>query len=286
MNSTRIRVGGVPEHFNLPWHLAKDQTLFAQRGLAIDWTDFKGGTGAMCKALREDEVDIAIVLTEGIIADIAKGNPSKLVGAFITSPLQWGVHVADKSNFEQVKDLENKKAAISRFGSGSHLMAYVQADQQHWNLDQLDFEVIRNLEGGLKALTEVEADYFMWEKYTTKPYVDKGLLRRVGVCPTPWPSFMIAVRVEFLENHKELTNKLIKTIYQSNYAFIQNPDSCAHISERYNLPYKDVKQWFSETEWALTPDLSPEMLNEVQAKLLDLGIIEAKVELEDLVFEF
>ncbi|MGB0428515.1 MAG: ABC transporter substrate-binding protein, partial [Flavobacteriales bacterium] len=215
MDSTRIRVGGVPEHFNLPWHLAKDQTLFAQRGLAIDWTDFKGGTGAMCKALRENEIDIAIVLTEGIIADIARGNPSKLVGAFITSPLQWGVHVANHSNVEKLEDLEHKTAAISRFGSGSHLMAYVQADQQDWHLDQLNFEVVRNLDGGIKALTNAQADYFMWEKYTTKPYVDQGILRRVAVCPSPWPSFMIAVRTEFLDNHKKLTNRLIESIYQS-----------------------------------------------------------------------
>ena len=87
-----IRVGGVPEHFNLPWHLAIENKLFENSGIKIEWVEFKGGTGAMTKALRENEIDVCVVLTEGIIADIAKGNPSKIIGQYINTPLIWGVY--------------------------------------------------------------------------------------------------------------------------------------------------------------------------------------------------
>lgn len=52
-----IRIGGVPEHFNLPWHLALEEGLFLKAGVSVEWIDFPEGTGAMNKALRAKEID-------------------------------------------------------------------------------------------------------------------------------------------------------------------------------------------------------------------------------------
>ena len=169
-----LRVGGVPEHFNLPWHLAMEEDDFEYDHLAIEWVSFPGGTGAMNAALRNNEIDVAIILTEGIIKDIIDGNPSKIVQTYVQSPLIWGIHVAANSTFQEVEDLENTKAAISRLGSGSHLMAYINAEKQHWDTTALDFEIVGDIEGAIDALTKDAAQYFMWERFTTKPLVDKG----------------------------------------------------------------------------------------------------------------
>ena len=90
--TTTLRLGGVPEHFNLPIHLAAERGDFAKHNIRIEWTDFYGGTGQMTKALRADAVDICFLLTEGIIADIIKGNPSKIISAYVKTPLTWGIH--------------------------------------------------------------------------------------------------------------------------------------------------------------------------------------------------
>jgi sulfonate transport system substrate-binding protein len=45
--SQKLRVGGVPEHFNLPWHLAIERGLFTKNGVEVEWTDIPNGTGAM-----------------------------------------------------------------------------------------------------------------------------------------------------------------------------------------------------------------------------------------------
>ena len=164
---TQFQVGGVPEHFNLPWKKAIEENRFSAHSIDISWQDYHGGTGAMTKALREGELDIAILLTEGIIADIHRGNPSKIVQFYVKSPLRWGIHVGAQSKFESVADLENTRAAISRFGSGSHLMAYVNADNHNWDLAQQKFEVVKNLDGGREFLSKGDTDYFLWEKFTT-----------------------------------------------------------------------------------------------------------------------
>ena len=61
-----IRVGGVPEHFNSPWHQAIASGEFTAAGLDVSWTDYSLGTGAMCKAVASGEIDVAVVLTEGV----------------------------------------------------------------------------------------------------------------------------------------------------------------------------------------------------------------------------
>ena len=55
----------------------------------------------MTKALRENEIDIAVILTEGIIKDITEGSPCKIVQVFVESPLIWGIHVAEKSDLQR-----------------------------------------------------------------------------------------------------------------------------------------------------------------------------------------
>jgi len=188
----QLKIGGVPEHFNLPWHLALEEGLFQKAGVSVAWIEFPEGTGAMNKALRAQEIDLAVILTGGVIKDIANGNPSKILQLYVSSPLLWGVHVSHESPFKAIDELQFAKAAISRYGSGSHVMAHVQAKQRGWDTSKLDFEVVNTLENAVEALTNGEADYFMWEHFTTKPIVDAGVFRRLGDFPTPWSCFVIA----------------------------------------------------------------------------------------------
>ena len=107
-----IKIAGVPEHFNLPWHLAISNNDFKKENIDLQWTDVPEGTGKMNQMLRDSETDIAVILTEGIVKDIVAGNSSKIVQIYVETPLIWGIHVAANSNFISIADLENKKVAI------------------------------------------------------------------------------------------------------------------------------------------------------------------------------
>jgi ABC-type nitrate/sulfonate/bicarbonate transport system substrate-binding protein len=271
-----LKIGGVPEHFNYPWYSALKNKEFTQQGINLRWKDFPGGTGDMCQALRSGKTDIAIILTEGIIKDIIDGNPSKILQTYVNTPLIWGIHVAENSTFQSIDDLEGKRIAISRYGSGSHLMAIVNAYNQGWNLESLHFVVVKNLEGGINALQNDEADYFMWEHFTTKPYVTQGIFRRVSDCPTPWPCFVIAVRDEILEKHPVEIAKVLEIINQTNAGFksIKNIDQV--LSKRYHQELEDIQKWLSITEWNHGEAASEEFISEVQNKLLHFNVIKQK----------
>ncbi len=273
-----LTIGGVPEHFNYPWYLTLKNKEYTKHNINLRWKDFPGGTGQMNAALRSSEIDIAIILTEGIIKDIGDGNPSKIVQTFVKSPLVWGIHVANNSSFQTVTDLENATIAISRFGSGSHLMAIVNAYNNGWNIDTLKFKVVGDLEGGIEALTNGDADYFMWEHFTTKPLVDNKTFRRIGDCPTPWPCFVIAVREEILENHPEEIKEVLNTINHQTRSFKETIGIDKVLSHRYEQKLEDIQKWLSITEWESENPISEELIKEVQNKMIRFNVIDSKAD--------
>jgi len=278
---TTLKIAGVPEHFNLPWHLSIENGEFQANEIDLQWTDVPEGTGKLCQMLRNDETDIAVILTEGIIKDIIAGNQSKIVQIYVESPLIWGIHVAANSKYQTISDLENTKVAISRLGSGSQLMAYVNANNQGWKSQNLQFEIINTIDGAVEALTKGTADYFMWERFMTKPLVDKGVFRRIGDCPTPWPCFVIAVRNEILEKHPDMVSKILEIINAKTSNFKEIPNIDSTLADKYNQKVKDIQEWLSLTKWS-QKQLSEVELNSIQDQLVALKIISKKAAFSEI----
>ncbi|KAF2513855.1 substrate-binding domain-containing protein [Flavobacterium foetidum] len=270
-----VKIAGVPEHFNLPWHLCIENGEFEEQNIDLQWKDIPEGTGKMCQMLRDGETDIAVILTEGILKDIAAGNPSKIVQIYVQSPLIWGIHVAAKSDFQSLEDLKNKKVAISRIGSGSQLMAYVNANEQGWETDAIEFEIVNTIDGAVEALTNKKADYFMWERFMTKPLVDQGIFRRIADCPTPWPSFVIAVRDEFLKKNPKIVEKILEIINKTTVDFKAIPEIDKTLAELFKQKPEDIREWLQLTQWS-QKNLTEKSFDKIQNQLFDLGIIDKK----------
>ena len=281
-----LTIGGVPEHFNLPWHLAIEEGKFTKEGIDLKWKEFPDGTGAMNKALRDGSIDIAIILTSGIIKDIIEGNPSKIVKVYVQSPLLWGVHLDVNSKFKDVGELENATAAISRYGSGSQLMAIVNAYQQGFDQQKIQYEIVKDIDGAIDALKNGKADYFMWEHFTTKPLVDQGIFKRIASITTPWPCFVMVVRNEILENEKSAIKKVIRIINQQLKTF-DNPLSDDELiqlfSSRYGQKKEDIKEWLAITQWNRKKTISKKLINSIQNKLLQFNVIEKTVHHNTLI---
>ena len=193
-----VRIGGVPEHFNYLFKLAEQQGIFKKYGVKVEFVVCACGTGAMIKSLKEKkEVDLIVALTEGLIADIAKdlskkdsdgGDVIQLLGTYVNSPLCWAISAGkDRNDINDTGDIRNKTFGVSRYGSGSHLMAYVLAMQRGWDPQKdISFKVIGNFQQLRDSCnqksqdTELNTDVFMWETFTTKPFHDSGEIKRVG----------------------------------------------------------------------------------------------------------
>lgn len=272
---TTIKICGVPEHFNLPWEMCLQNNEFKNQNIDVQWTNVPEGTGKMCQLLRNKQTDIAIILTEGIIKDIIAGNNAKIVQIYVNSPLIWGIHVAAHSNFTIVDELQDKNIAISRLGSGSHLMALVHAKNKQWDTQKINFDVVNTLDGAAKHLAEQPETYFMWEKFMTQPFVDNGIFRRIGECPTPWPCFVIAVRNEILENHLAVIQKILDVINTKTAGFKTIKDIDVVLAAKYNQKLDHIQQWLSLTTWS-QKKMNEKSFNTIQNQLFELNIIDKK----------
>ncbi|CAF0950104.1 unnamed protein product [Adineta steineri] len=253
-----LRVAGVPEHFNEPWKIGFEENYFVKQGIEIEWHSIKEGTGAMINKLKSNEVDVIVALTEGLINDIA-GNDSdiRLLGTYVESPLIWSVSTGINSNYNSIEDLKGEKFGISRYQSGSHLMSCVLASQYGWKQSDIEFIINNNFDTLRKSVNDQTTAAFMWEYFMSKPFYDKGEIRRIGEIITPWPCFMIASTTNIVsERLNDLENMFI-ALQKSCFHFKTNStNSIERISKNFHLSIEDAKSWFDKVNITATNSIA------------------------------
>lgn len=270
---TRLKIGGVPEHFNLPWRLAIEEGDFKSSDIELHWSDMTGGTGQMIKGLQNGSIDVAVLLTEGITRAILQGLDAKILMPYVVTPLHWGIHVPYESTITEFNQLKNKIFAISREGSGSHLMTYIKAHQKGWKNDDFSFNVVGDIYGGLWALQNNAAQGFLWEKYTTQPYTEQKKCRLIDEVITPWPCFVIAARNEILQKQKSVLQDVCTIVHKRAEEVKKNKTAPENIAWRYNLNVLDAENWLNETDWNYHNNLDIYSFENVVSTLTELELI-------------
>ncbi|CAE6425573.1 unnamed protein product [Rhizoctonia solani] len=250
-----LRVGYVPEHFASPLLQYAD----ADQGKAFVLTPFPGGTGAMTAALQNNEIDVSVALTDALIAGIANGSQAyKLVGSYVSTPLNWAVVTGKDSKFQSIDDLRGTKLGISRIGSGSQTMASVMAMQKNWvdkdgKVEMPEFQVNNNLQGLNASINDGTTSAFLWEWFTTKPHVDSGEVRFIGSVPTPWPSWLIAAHPSPERADpaalRNFLGKLTEYVSKFDSSEQRAQADVEFIRERFGYPEADIRAWLDTVHW-------------------------------------
>lgn len=134
---------------------------------------------------------------------------------------------------------------MSRIGSGSYVMGSVLADQHGWPAYK-DNVVLNTFENLRKAVNSGEADFFMWEHFTSKRYYDSGEIRRVGEIYTPWSSWKIVASTSLIKDGKleERIGFLFQKLDQGIKYFNENKDEAVkYISTELDYSAEDATEW-------------------------------------------
>jgi ABC-type nitrate/sulfonate/bicarbonate transport system substrate-binding protein len=268
-----LRVGGVPEHFNLPWQLACEQDLFDAAGAHVVFTTCNGGTGDLATALDTGELDMAMMLLEGALRRILNGGAFRIVKCYTDTPLIWGIHVAGHSPLRSMAECRGQRYAISRFGSGSHLIAIVDAAERGWSAGQLQFVEVGGLQGAREALATQRADVFLWERFMTKPLVDRGEFRLLDQRVVPWPAFVVAVREPVLQYHASTVRSVLQLATQACQQLKRDPAAAEVIAARFDLRPADARRWLDQTEWSESFAMPGEAIRKACHYLKLLGLL-------------
>jgi len=273
MGPIPLRIAGVPEHFNLPWHLAMERGAFDAAGVPLEWLTVPEGTGAMCGLLAQGAIDLAVLVTEGAVLDILRGNPARIVGTYVDTPLTWGVHVGAGTPVERAGDLRCTPFAISRFNSGSHLMALDYARGLGWRPEPEDFVVVDDLPGAVQRLRAPSPLAFLWEKYTTAPWVERGALRRVDEHRAAWPAFVVVACESLLERDPEAVDAILRIVREEARALMASPGAAELVAGRYGMATAEAREWLRTTRWNTDGRTDPDALDAVGRALNGVGLV-------------
>jgi hypothetical protein len=137
-----IKIVGVPEHFNLPWHLSIEKAILKPIILIYNGLIFRRDW-KMCQMLRDGETDIAVILTEGIVK-ISLPEITANWQVYV-QPFNLGNLIAAGSKYKTLSDLENTKVAIS-FRFWFSIDGVRKCWKSGWNTDNLKFEIINTID--------------------------------------------------------------------------------------------------------------------------------------------
>lgn len=168
-------------------------------------------------------------------------------------------------------------------------MSYVLAEREGWlqsntssppsasASDSTPFPVevlqtFKNLRDGVnKTSSDGEADFFMWEHFTSKKYYDSGEIKRVGEIYTPWPSWHIAASNTLLTpsnwthpTHSSPSNRnppkgpwspeleeALRKINQGVAYFEENEEEAVeYISTHLDYSEEDARAWLDTVRFA------------------------------------
>lgn len=307
-----IRLAGVPEQVNIPITLCKERGIFERYGLDVQYIIVPEGTGKMLDKLEASEVDIAITVTDATIAGRANGRKIQLCGTFVESPLVWSVLTSPRNssiqNLEGLSNLERQvKIGISRKGSGSHTMAFYTSLLHKLDCTKLDFKVENTFQGLRESVLSERTDLFLWESFTSKPYVDSGLLRKIGEVHTPWTAFSFACRdfsqpdskgehVDFLANEvmaRSVREALFPALYEGMVLFtaIQegsceerkfDPEMVNMIARDFGHSSEDAVLWLSRCRYSSSREMTVHRIKTLESVgiLKDAGVVDSAFDVD------
>jgi len=215
----------------------------------------------MITSLRSGEIDVGIGLTEGWVAGLGKADVEgdggyRIAGTYVETPLCWAISTGAKRSINTVADLKNGKIGVSRFGSGSHVIGYVLADQQGWlesGSQPFDVVPLQTFERLRQGVNDGTADFFMWEHFTSKRYYDNGEIKKVGEIYTPWSSWKIVASTKLASGSEKdaRLEELFEKIDQGVAYFEGHHDEAVkYISTELDYSEADAREWLKTVKFA------------------------------------
>lgn len=237
------------------------------------------GTGQIMSAFATGEIDISIALTESLLAGITKGNTSfKFIGTYIESPLNWAVITGVNSTYPSIADLEGTKFGISRQGSGSEVMANVMALQKEWK-QKPTFQINDSFVKLRESVNDGSTSAFMWEWFTTLPYVKSGEVKFIGNQLTPWPSWSIVGGVA-LDSAR--VSKFVDALDGAVREFDKgraSGEAVQYVHKTFGYEVEDVQKWIEGVTYSQKhlSVVKKDVVESTLDTLVDAHVIEKKV---------
>ena len=192
-------------------------------------------------------MNCAITVTDAMIVGNANGRRVKLAGTYVSSPLTWAL-VGRPNSVGSTSPI--LRYGISRKGSGSHTMAFYSSMlDKVSDKSSLSFHVANNFSGLRKGVSDNEFDGFLWEIFTTKPYIDNGELGLIKLVPTPWSAFSFVINDSAPKESRNILYNSVFPALNEAISIFKDPknekEMISRICKEHGHKEADAMQWLS-----------------------------------------
>jgi ABC-type nitrate/sulfonate/bicarbonate transport system substrate-binding protein len=240
--------------------IALERRLFQKHGLTPGKLVYISGASVAMASLLSGEIDVVFLQATAPMNIQAGGGDASIFGA-TTNILPYYIFL--RRGLNNIKDIEGRRAAVSRIGSGSHAGLLALFKQFGVDAEKVTFVAAGDLATRVGAFLSGSVDLVGLSPPYHLPLLDQGYEIKTNLLDqrVPWAQVIIAGRRSWLEKNRESAKAMLRAIAEGSYYGLSHRQETETIWKKY-VPSSDPRAM--EESWtyfrkAFVPDLRPDV---------------------------
>ena len=220
-----------PAGFTGFW-MASQKNFFEQYGISQGKAVYISGSSIITASLLSGEVTVLLAQATSPMAIQARGGDAIIFGA-TENILPYYIFLGP--GLKTLKDIEGKKASISRVGSGSHTSLLALFKEAGVDAKKVTFVASGDMSNRLAAFSTGAVDLVGLPPPYHLRLQDKGFKISVNLLDdhVPWAQVVLAARQSWLESNINAAKSVLKAVAEGNYYALSHPDEAKGLWKRY-----------------------------------------------------
>jgi len=259
-----------PAGFTGFW-MALHKNFFEQYGISQGKAVYISGSSVITASLLSGEVTVLLAQATAPMALQARGGDAIIFGA-TENVLPYYIFLGP--GLKNLKDIEGKKASISRVGSGSHTSLLALFKEAGVDAKKVTFVASGDMSNRLAAFSTGAVDLVGLPPPYHLRLQDKGYKISVNLLDdrVPWGQVVLAARQSWLENNLNAAKSVLKAVAEGNYYSLTHADEAKELWKRYlrTTDARILDESFIYFKKAFVPNLAPDLKG--LANVRDFGV--------------
>jgi ABC-type nitrate/sulfonate/bicarbonate transport system substrate-binding protein len=212
--------------------VASEKKFFEKHGVTPAKTVYISGASIAMASLISGEVDVVFLQAAAPMSVQARGGDATIFGA-TTNIVPYYIFL--RKGLEKLKDMEGKRAAVSRMGAGSQAALLALFRQHGIDPDKVTYIAAGDLASRVGAFLSGSVDLVGLSPPYHLPLLDQGYRIHTNLLEerVPWLQVIIAARRSWLEKNRETAKGIIRAIGEGGYYALAHRNETESIFKKY-----------------------------------------------------